>query len=182
MRAYGSSAKGNFEPAAEAVVNGYADRLARAGKMFYVTVPVRRRLRYQPVYHLIFLTRSQYGLWVFADAMGKARRDWLLETGRMDDDSDVQGALPGMSRSEDMQQFVVSERIGAQKIMEANLRRLAGTGAFRLVDRTRPVFGEAYGIATDVEVSAAVRALEESGQPMTVQRSSRIRDWVVDLA
>jgi three-Cys-motif partner protein len=182
MSAYGPSAKGNFEPAAEAVVNGYADRLARAGKMFYVTVPVRRRPRYQPVYHLVFLTRSQYGLWVFADAMGKARRDWLLATGRMDDDSDVQDALPGMSRSEDMQQFIVSERTRTQKIIEANLRGLAGTGAFGLVDRTRPVFGEAYGTATDVEVSAAVRALEASGQPMTVQRSSRIRDWVVDLA
>ncbi|HEY6856878.1 MAG TPA: hypothetical protein VI194_11800, partial [Mycobacterium sp.] len=47
---------GTFERAAEAMVNGYAKKLGHAGKMLSVTVPVRRRLRHQPVYHLVFLT------------------------------------------------------------------------------------------------------------------------------
>ena len=33
-----------------------------------------RRLHHQPVYQLVFLTRSKYGLWVSADALG-ARHD-----------------------------------------------------------------------------------------------------------
>jgi three-Cys-motif partner protein len=182
MGAYRSSARGNFEPAAEAVVNGYAERLARSGGMLRVTVPVRRRLHHQPVYHLVFLTRSQYGLWVFADALGKARQDWLRAIGRLDDDSDAQQSLPGMSRSDDMQQLIDSEKVRAQEVIEANLRDLARTGPFKLVDHARQVFGDAYGIATDTVVSAAVRALEASRQLITVRKSSRIRDRVVGPA
>jgi three-Cys-motif partner protein len=180
INAYRSSPQGNFEPAAEAVVSGYAARLARAGRMLQVTVPVRRRLRYQPVYHLVFLTRSQYGIWVFADALGKARQDWLVATGRLDDDADVQDALPGMSWSEDMQQLIDSEKARAQQIIEANLRDLVRPGRpFKLVDRARQVFGDTYGIATESAVSAAVRALEASRQVVTIRSSSRIRDRVI---
>jgi three-Cys-motif partner protein len=182
MRACRSSARGNFEPAAEAVVNAYAERLASSGRMLTVTVPVRRRLHHQPVYHLVFFTRSQYGLWVFADALGKARQDWLRAIGRLDDDSDAQGTLPGMSRSDNMQQLIDSEKARAQKIIEANLRDLVRTGSFKLVDHARQVFGDAYGIATDTVVSAAVRSLEASRQLATVQRSSRIRDRIVGPA
>jgi three-Cys-motif partner protein len=59
MEALRSSATGNFEPAAEAVAAGYAQRMASAGSMLQVMVPVRRRLHHQPVYHLVFLTRSK---------------------------------------------------------------------------------------------------------------------------
>ena len=179
MDAYRSSPKGNFEPAAEAVVSGYAARLARAGRMLQVTVPVRRRLRHQPVYHLVFLTRSQYGIWVFADALGKARQDWLRATGRLDDDADVQDALPGLSRSEDMGKLIDDEKARAQEIIEENLRDLIRPGPFKLVDQARQVFGDAYGIATDSVVFAAVRTLEASRQLVTVRASSRIRDRVV---
>ena len=179
MDAYRSSPKGNFEPAAEAVVSGYAARLARTGRMLQVTVPVRRRLRYQPVYHLVFLTRSQYGIWVFADALGKARQDWLQATGRLDDDADVQDALPGMSRSEDMRQLIDGEKARAQEIIEANLLSLVRPGPFKLVDQARQVFGDAYGVATDSVVATAVRALEASRQLVTIRPSSRIRDRVI---
>ncbi len=144
--AYRSSPKGNFGPAAEAVVSGYAARLARAGRMLQVTVPVRRRLR---------------------------------ATGRLDDDADVQDALPGMSRSEDMQQLIDSEKARAQEIIEANLRNLVRPGPFKLVDQARQVFGDAYGVATDSVVFAAVRTLEANRQLMTVRAASRIRDRVV---
>jgi len=128
---------------------------------------------------LVFLTRSQYGIWVFADALGKARQDWLRATGRLDDDSDAQPALPGMSRSEDMQQLIDSEKARAQEIIEDNLRCLLRPGPFKLVNQARQVFGDAYGIATDAAVSAAVRALEASRQLVTIQPSTRIRDRVI---
>jgi three-Cys-motif partner protein len=179
MDAYRSSPQGNFGPAAEAVVSGYAARLARGAGMLPVTIPVRRRPHHQPVYHLVFLTRSQYGIWVFADALGKARQDWLRSVGKLDDDSDVSDALPGMSRSDDMRQLIDTERAGAQKIIEANLRILVRPGPFKLVNRARQVFGDAYGIATDSAVSAAVRALEGRRELATVKSSSRIRERVV---
>jgi three-Cys-motif partner protein len=179
MAAYNASASTSFETAAEAVVREYADRLGRTGKMLRVTVPVRRRLQHQPVYHLVFLTRSQYGIWVFADALGQARQDWLRSIGRLADDADFQGTLPGMSRSDDIQQLIDSEKSRAQAIIEANLRTLIRAGPFKLVDHARQVFGPAYGIATDSSVTAAVRTLEAQRQLVTLRPSSRIRDRVL---
>jgi three-Cys-motif partner protein len=181
MDAHRRSPDGTFEHAAEAVVHGYARQLAQAGNMLQVTVPVRRRLRLQPVYHLVFLTRSQYGIWVFADALGKARREWLQATGRLDDDSGPQQALPGLTREDDMQYLVDSEKTRAQGVIEENLRNLVQTGAtrVRLVDNTSAVFGRAYGIATESTVSAAVRALEVRRELRVIETPSRVRQWVI---
>jgi len=169
------------EEAADTSLRAYAQKLARASGMRQVTVPVRRRLRLQPVYHLVFLTRSEYGIWVFADALGKARQDWLKATGTLDDDSGPQLALPGLSKSDDMQYLIHTEKSRAQKIVEDNLRNLAQPGIqpFKLVNHASAVFGDAYGIATDATVFAAVLALEQSGKLVTVQKGNRIRDRIV---
>lgn len=175
---YRSSPTEDYERSAEAVVRGYARQLGSATRMLQVTVPVRKRLNLQPVYHLVFLTRSQYGIWVFADALGKARQEWLRTSGRLDDDSGPQLALPGMSRSDDMRQLIDDEKTRAQAIVEDNLRDLTrpGQAPIRLVDRARQVFGDAYSIATDETISAAVRALEARGDLTTVVPGKRIRD------
>jgi three-Cys-motif partner protein len=181
MNAHRASADGTFELAAETVVRGYARQLAQAAGMFQVTVPVRRRLRLQPVYHLVFLTRSRYGIWVFADALGKARQEWLQATGKLDDDSGPQQALPGLSKEDDMQYLVDNEKLRAQEIIEANLRGLvhSGPARLRLVDNTSIVFGKAYGIATDATVLAAVRALEGRRELALLEAPRRLREWVV---
>lgn len=176
-----SSAAGTFELAAEAVVNEYARRLAKAGSMQHVTVPVRRHLRYQPIYHLVFLTRSPYGLWVFADALGRARQAWLECLGKLADEADgPQMAL--LTRADTMRQFIATEQERAQDIIQGNLRHLVHSGgAFRLVDRAAQVHGEAYGLATESEVDAAVRALAASGE-LVLRRASRIREHFVSPA
>jgi three-Cys-motif partner protein len=179
MDAHLASSAGTFQSAADAVVHEYAGKLARAGRMLQVTVPVRRRLHHQPVYHLVFLTRSQYGIWVFADALGRARQDWLRSLGKLEDDADSQGTLPGMSRSDDMRQLISAERSRAQNLVEANLRDLVRGGPFKLVDQVRQVFGDAYGIATDTSVAAATRALEARRELVIIRPASRIRDSVV---
>jgi three-Cys-motif partner protein len=179
MDAHLASSGGTFQSAADAVVGEYAARLARSARMLQVTVPVRRRLHHQPVYHLVFLTRSQYGIWVFANALGKARQDWLRAIGRLDDDADDQDTLPGMSRSDDMRQLIGSEQRRAQDLIEANLRNLIRAGPFKLVDQVKQVFGEAYGIATDTSVAAAVRALAARSELVTLRSASHIRDTVI---
>ena len=181
MEALRSSATGNFEPAAEAVAAGYAQRMASAGSMLQVTVPVRRRLHHQPVYHLVYLTRSKYGLWVFADALATARQVWLRAIGKLDDDDEFQPAL--FSSSDSMQWLIDSEKERAQGIIEANLRSLLGSaGTFRLVDCTPAVFGEAYGIATESAVTAAIRTLETSGELLIRQAGKRVREHIVGPA
>jgi three-Cys-motif partner protein len=181
MNAQSSPAAGNFEPAAEAVTARYAERLALAGSMRHVTVPVRRRLHHQPVYHLVFLTRSPYGLWVFADALGAARQAWLRAIGRLEDDEDPWEKL--LSSSDIMEWLIGQEKASAQQTVQANLRQLAGSvGAFKLVEHAAAVFGEAYGVATEAAVAAAVRALSARGELAVHRHGQRLREAVVGPA
>jgi three-Cys-motif partner protein len=181
MRAQSSSAAGNFEPAAEAVMAGYAERLARAGSMRHVTVPVRSRLHRQPVYHLVFLTRSPYGLWVFADALGKARQEWLRVIGKLEDGEGPQDGL--WSSADNMQWLIDREKTSAQESVQLNLEQLVSiVGVFKLVDRAPDVFGQAYGVATESTVAAAVRDLSASGRLVIHQPGKRLRDTVVGRA
>jgi hypothetical protein len=48
-------------------------RLQQQTEMFVQSVPVTKAPHQKPVYHLVFATRSQYGLWVFGDALARAR-------------------------------------------------------------------------------------------------------------
>lgn len=168
-----SSTRG-FEPVAHAVANEYARRLAGATGCHPVVVPVRRRLHHQPIYHLIFLTRSPYGLWVFADAIGKARKVYLQHLGRLDDDD-----LDALFTWEDgMSALMEGEHAKAVKVVTANIRRLLqerGGRPFRLVDQVTAVFGEAYGYATEAAVAAALRGLAGSGRVM-VSNDRRLRE------
>ena len=167
----------NFEPVAAAVAQEYAQRLARAGAMLQVTVPVRRRMHHQPIYHLVFLTRSQYGLWVFADALGKARQAWLRVLGAVDDE-DTGGML--FTPLDGMEWIIEAEEDRAKKTIMKNMRILAGRrGRFKLVDHALDVYGEAYGLATDSSVAAALHALKTSGELVVHQNASRLRERVV---
>lgn len=179
MEAQRSTTAGNFELAAEAVVAGYAQRLARAGSMMHVTVPVRRRLHHQPVYHLVFLTRSPYGLWVFADALGEARQVWLRSIGHLDDDDNgPQTAL--WSSSDSMQWLIDREKTRAEEAIRENLRRLVrSVGPFKLVDRAPEVFEQVYGVATEATVAAAIQALSARGELAIQQPGRRLREAVV---
>ncbi len=62
--------------AAERVAAEYAARLGKATDMFVHSIPVARAPGHKPIYHLVFGTRSQYGLWFFGDAAARARDAW----------------------------------------------------------------------------------------------------------
>lgn len=167
----------SFEPVAAAVAQEYAQRLASAGSMMQVTVPVRRRMHHQPIYHLVFLTRSQYGLWVFADALGKARQAWLRVLGTVDDE-DTGGML--FTPADDMEWLIEAEEARAKTAIMANLRALAGQrNRFKLVDHALEVYGQEYGVATDSSVAAALHSLKASGDLVVHHNAARLRDRVV---
>ena len=167
----------NFEPVASAIAHEYAKRLARSGSMLQVTVPVRRRMHYQPIYHLVFMTRSQYGLWVFADALGKARQAWLRALGAVDDE-DAEGML--FTPADDMEWVIEAEEEQAKATVMKNMRALAARlSRFKLVDHALEIYGEAYGVATDSSVAAALQMLKASGHLVVYQNASRLRDRVV---
>jgi hypothetical protein len=144
--------------------------------MMAVTVPVGRRINRQPIFHLVFMTRSEYGLWVFADALVRARQEWLHAVGDAVGD---EGAVL-FTASDYMNQQIEANRDQAAKIVAANLRELAGRHvAFKLVEHARAVFGEAYGVATEAVVSQAVADLVSRGELAVYGKAKRLRDYYV---
>jgi three-Cys-motif partner protein len=167
----------SFEPVAAAIAGEYAQRLARAGSMLQVTVPVRRRMHHQPIYHLVFLTRSPYGLWVFADALGKARQAWLRVLGTVDDE-DSAGML--FTPADDMERIIEAEEVRSKSVIMKNLRSLAASHSrVKLVEHAEQVYGEAFGLATESSVTAAMQALRKDGSLVVHQNASRLRERVV---
>ncbi|HET8662037.1 MAG TPA: three-Cys-motif partner protein TcmP [Micromonosporaceae bacterium] len=176
LDAHAASPTGSFEAAAFAVVERYARRLAAHGGMHAVSVPVRRRVRHQPIYHLVFLSRRTHGIWVFADAVAHARQGWMRALGPADDDHD--DAL--FSFDDTVDQQIGSEQSAAQGVVAANLRALVAAGQqVRLVDNPWSVFGDCYGIATDSTVRKALRSLEHSGELTVVRKAKQVRDMTI---
>ncbi|HTK63000.1 MAG TPA: three-Cys-motif partner protein TcmP [Pseudonocardia sp.] len=145
----------NFEAAAEAVATEYARRLGKAAGARHVAIPVRKRQHQQPIYHLVFCTRSPYGQWVFGASVASARQVWLRHLG--DDDSDQSETLFG-DRTESA---IGWEQERAQAQVERNLQELlTGHRPFRLVDYAAGVLADVYGVATEETVKNAVLSLE----------------------
>jgi three-Cys-motif partner protein len=176
LDAHTGSAARDFESATVAVAEEYARRLAAVGGMQAVTVPVRRRAHHQPIYHLIFLSRRAHGIWVFADAVARARHEWMRALGPAEDDED--DAL--FSFGDTVDQQIEAEQRAAQDVVIRNLQALiAGHRQAQLVDHVWAVFGDRYGVATESTVRKAVRALQGSGQLTVVANAKQLRDFVV---
>ncbi len=177
MNALEASVTRTFEAVTHAVANEYAQRLATATGCFPIVVPVRRRLHHQPIYHLIFLTRSPYGLWVFADAIGKARKVYLTRLGQLEDDE------PGVlfTTADDMNALMEREHDKAVAVVTENIRNLlrARVGrSFKLVEEVRAVLGDSYGYATEAAVATALQILQSAGE-VTVSKEKRVRERTV---
>jgi hypothetical protein len=177
LDAHAASSGQDFEAAAFAVVGEYARRLAAETRMHPVTVPVRRRVRHQPVYHLVFLTRSPYGIWVFADAVAHARQEWMRALGPADDDED--GALFTFADTVDTQ--IEAEQHGVYETVQNNLRALVTSrrSSTTLVEHTWEVFGTCYGVATEATVRKALRGLQERSEIGVLHQAKQLRNWVI---
>lgn len=176
LHARASSPTGSFEQSAEAVAVEYAQRLGQTTAMRAVTLPVRRRLHHQPIYHLVFLTRAPHGLWVFAAAAAIARQKWLRHLGPSDPDDD--GAL--FTLGDTMEAIITGEQEKAATRVRTNLRAMVEVhSALTLVDHTLAVFGDAYGIATERTVRTVVRAMERAGEISVLTQAKQLRDYVI---
>ncbi|MFE1781350.1 three-Cys-motif partner protein TcmP [Streptomyces sp. NPDC059506] len=150
---------GAAEDAIEAVAAEYARRLARRTGMFVQSVPVSHSPRKRAVYRLVFATRSPYGLWVFGDAVARARATWWETLEEREED----GALFSMASVSRPDPKEVEAKAVPQ-IAENLAKLLARTGRpVKLVDHTLEVFGAFYGQVTEPVVRQAVRLLHEQG-------------------
>ncbi|MFB8443594.1 three-Cys-motif partner protein TcmP [Streptomyces niveus] len=154
--------EGAAEDAIEAVAAEYARRLERHTGMLVQSVPVSHSPRKRPVYRLVFATRSQYGLWVFGDAVARARDAWW-ETLQSREENDDQALFSMASLTRPDPQEVENRAV---PVIADNLEKLLlrTRRPVKLVDHTLEVFGDFYGQVTEPVARKAVRLLNEQGK------------------
>ncbi len=176
-REYFTDASGHKD-AAEAVAAEYARRLQRVTGMFVQSVPVAKAPHWKPVYHLVFATRSPYGLWVFGDAVARARAEWwkTLELQEEHNEPDTLFSTASVLRPDP---DVVEKE--AVPVMAANLEQLLRAGRpVKLVEHTLEVFGSYYGQVTEPVARKAVKYLHGEGKtPSTGIGEKRTRELIV---
>ncbi|MFI2453618.1 three-Cys-motif partner protein TcmP [Streptomyces sp. NPDC019539] len=156
--------------AIEAVAAEYALRLAERTGMLVQSVPVSHSPRKRPVYRLVFATRRSHGLWVFGDAVARARAEWWKTL----EDREEEALF---SMAPDPKEV---EAKAKPEIVE-NLARLLDRGhEIKLVDYPLEIFGPYYGQVTEPVVRQAVQLLHKQGRtPSSGKGVKRTRDIVL---
>lgn len=165
--------------AAERVAAAYADRLGKATDMLVQSIPVSRKPGQEPIYHLVFGTRSPYGLWLFGDAAARARDAWWegLEIREEHDDPDALFSAVSVIRPDPKEVTRAAIPDIAQNLARLLDRRRT---PIKLVDYTLEVFGEHYGQVTDPAVRKAIERLNAEGGTPTTGRGSPLYKLIVE--
>lgn len=168
------------EVAVQSVVQEYATRLGRDTNSTVISVPVHTRKRHLPLYHLVFATRSPYGVWVFVDALAQAQKAWRKV--QFDDESDDDQDFM-LFKTDDI--FLDDEdrlkRQGVAAIEQNLLGLLDRYTSFRLLDHVRDVYGPRWlGMARETWVRQAIRNVHARGLTASDGVGKKIRDLRVE--
>jgi three-Cys-motif partner protein len=149
------------EAADDALVDGYADRLAAAsaGSVARWTIPVVRREGQRPVYHLIFLTRHEDGIELMGESLSLALSAWRRREVELEY-SDTLISPEDVHRDSEL-------RLASawQTELVANTREvLARQQQFRVAPNYGDVFGGAVGLARMTHLRAALRSMYRDGE------------------
>jgi three-Cys-motif partner protein len=148
-----------------------------------VSMPIRPKPTDLPKYVLVLFTRHIDGLWYFADAVGKAGREWQgawraavarkerakLRAKHADDLGlfDVEEVLPVLDMPDFEKfgkQYELDHRLEWEQGVEANIHRVfTQRGPFVLAKRVDDVYGTLLGAASERHAREAVKALHRKG-------------------
>jgi three-Cys-motif partner protein len=171
-------ALGGTDAAVEAVVSRFRERLTGDSGMEMVSVPVRRAPRHKPLYHLLFGTRRQHGLWAFGDSVAQATQAWWSI---LDEHTIEQDDPPRLFPVTQVDRPSI-ESVEARAVPEV-ARNLEGIlrerPSFRVVDHTHRVFGAFYGQVRERVVRDAIKLLHSDGRTPSDGKGPRIRNLVV---
>lgn len=154
---HASTADGTWGRAADTVAIQYLHNLGDAARMDGVLVPVRRKPENQPTYHLAYLTRSADGLWVMADALARARQEWLREVGPQDDDPD--GTLFAIDPVADL--IETEQKAAKARVRERVLTLASRAKTFTLTPNVLDLYGDDYGTLTESNLGKVVAELKQ---------------------
>lgn len=163
--------------AVERVVARFVTDLARDTHMQIVSVPVSRQPHHKPLYHLVFGTRAQHGLWAFGDSVARATQAWwdtheLVEAETEPDTlfSLTAAIRPNLETVESAAIPVIAENI-ATLLDERPL--------FKTVEHTLRIFGDYYGRVREQTVRKAVKRLHVTGRTGCPGTGPKPRDLIV---
>src|SRR5262249_28288303 len=161
------------------VAEVYLNEVCRETRCRAVRMPVRRHPTHLPKYVLVLFTRHGDGMWQFADALGKAGREWegawRTEVAGRDltkaqakyaDEHEGIFDLDTLFASEpfDPEEYEKLNRERWQAAIAENIRGLLGSmGPFLLADHVTDVYGGVLGAASERHVRAAVKILHTAG-------------------
>jgi three-Cys-motif partner protein len=164
--------------AALRVANEYQAAVCKVTGFMAVSMPIRPKPTLLPKYVLVLFTRHVDGLWYFADAVGKAGREWqgawrtdvakkeraktdaknVDQLSLFDDD-----ALPPPTPF-DPDRYEQDNREAWQRIIADNIQRLLDTrDYFVLATKVDDVYGSVLGAASERHVRAAIKMLHRAG-------------------
>lgn len=162
------------------VAQRFCNDLGRQTGYRTVAMPVRPEQDHAPKYVLVLFTKNDHGVWCFADALGRAGRDWqealhderarsaaARVAGRLDDDFglfELDDLAPAPPAAFDPEQYERDNRDRWVATIADNLHRLFSThGGLRLVNHIDEVYGRVLGQAWERHVRAAVKRLHNTG-------------------
>jgi hypothetical protein len=171
-------ALGVTDTAVETVVTRFGERLMADSGMDIVSVPVRRAPKHKPLYHLLFGTRRQHGLWAFGDSVAWATQAWWSTLDVQTTEEDPYPRLFPVTQVDRPSIETVEAR--AVPEVAGNLEDLLRERpSFRVVDHTHRVFGAFYGQVRERVVRDAIKLMHRDGRTSSDGKGPRIRNLVV---
>lgn len=137
----------------DGVVREFVKRLSEDTKMSVGAFPVRRAPHHQPVYYLVFATRSNHGVWGISDSAAKAAEVWRHEHAEgLNDENVLFDIGPGITIEK------LEDR--AMPDIVANLAELLGRhDSFKVLDYPFEILRDHFGEIRNLVVRSAVKQL-----------------------
>jgi three-Cys-motif partner protein len=171
-------ALGVTDAAVETVVTRFRERLTADSGMEIVPIPVRRAPKHKPLYHLLFGTRRQHGLWAFGDSVAWATQAWWSTLDVQTTEEDQYPRLFPVTQVD--RPSIESVEARAVPEVARNLEDiLRERPSFRVVDHTHRVFGRSYGQVRERVVRDAIKLMHSDGRTSSDGKGPRIRNLVV---
>lgn len=173
---------GVADPAVDAVVTGFVDRLSQAARMKVIAIPVRSAPSHKPVYYLVFGTRNPLGLWHFSDDTARATNTWWIEMGARE--RAKYEAIGQFSLFDDepvrMDPRIEEVEKQARPQIARNLAGLcARIGTYQVSEHPEEVLGNYLGRVRETVVRAAIKDLHAAGRTSSDGKGRRISELTV---
>ena len=168
---------GVTDEAVQEVVARFTSSLGKDTGMNIVSVPVSRAPTHKPLYHLVFGTRSQHGLWAFGDSVARASQAWWDTLEEVEEEQDPDTLFSVTQTIRPKLESVEGEAVPA--IADNLATILRDKASFKAVDETLRVFGSYYGQVRESTVRQAVKQLHAAGGTRCNGVGGKPRDLII---